>query len=105
MASMSDRRLLPVLFLASSLPYLAVVLLPAQLHRVMTSDSYLVFHNFAEFFSIMVSLSVFGVGWYSYEQSKDRHALFLGMVFLATGLIDFLHTLGNAAMPAFITVN
>ena len=53
----------------------------------------------------MVSLSVFGVGWFSYDQSKDRHALFLGTAFLATGLIDFMHTLGNAAMPAFITAN
>ena len=78
---------------------------PAQLDRVMEKSSYLVFHNFAEFFSIMVSLSIFSVGWYTFDQSKDRRALFLGTAFLAVGLLDFMHTLSNAAMPAFFTPN
>lgn len=87
------------------LPFLMVVLLPSQLDKVMEKSSYLVFHNVAEFFSIMVSLCVFSVGWYTYDQSKDRRALFLGTVFLAVGLLDFMHTLSNAAMPAFVTPN
>jgi hypothetical protein len=82
-----------------------VVLLPFQLDKVMEKSSYLVFHNVAEFFSIMVSLCVFSVGWYTFDQSKDRHALFLGTVFLAVGLLDFMHALSNAAMPAFVTQN
>jgi hypothetical protein len=93
------RRTLTAVFLASSLPFLMVVLFPAQLDRVMDGGSYLVFHNVAEFFSIMVSLSLFGVGWYAYDQSQDLHALFLGTAFLAIGLIDFMHALSNAAMP------
>ncbi len=105
MEPLRPRRILTAVFLASSLPLLMVVLFPAQLNRVMDGGSYLVFHNVAEFFSIMVSLSLFGVGWYTYDQSKDRHALFLGAAFLATGLIDFMHTLSSAAMPAFITAN
>ena len=71
----------------------------------MDKDSYVVFHNVAEFFSIMVSLSVFSVGWFTYDQSKDRHALFLSVAFLAVGLLDFMHTMSNAAMPAFLTPN
>src|SRR5512147_928502 len=98
-------RPLAAALLASSIPFLAVVLFPAQLERVMESGSYLVFHNVAEFFSIMVSLSLFGVGWHTFDQSKDRHALFLGTAFLAVGLIDFMHALSSAAMPGFITVN
>ena len=98
-------RILTAVFLGSSLPFLMVVLFPAQLDRVMDGGSYLVFHNVAEFFSIMVSLSLFGVGWFSYDQSKDRHALFLGTAFLAIGLLDFMHALSSAAMPAFITAN
>ena len=90
---------------ASALPLLLVASFPAQLHRLVPSGAYVVFHNVAEFFSIMVSLSVFGVGWYAFDQSKDRHALFLGAAFLATGLLDFMHAMGNAAMPAFITAN
>ena len=71
----------------------------------MDSVSYLLFHNVAEFFSIMVCLSIFGVGWHTYGQSKDRHALFLSAAFLCIGLMDFMHTLASAAMPAFITTN
>jgi PAS domain S-box-containing protein len=92
-------------FVACAVPFLLVALFPGTFQRVLDSGAYLVFHNTAEFFSIMVSLSVFGVGWYAYEQSRDRHALFLGTAFLATGLIDFMHAMGNAAMPPFVTAN
>jgi PAS domain S-box-containing protein len=91
--------------IVSSLPYLVVMLFPSRLHFVMDSASYLLFHNIAEFFSIMVSLSIFGVGWHTYRQSKDRHALFLSAAFLSIGLMDFMHTMAGAAMPAFITPN
>lgn len=87
------------------LPYLAVILFPAQFQHTLDRVSYLLFHNIAEFFSIMVSLSIFGVGWYTYSQSKNRHALFLSAAFLTIGLLDFMHTLGNAAMPPFVTPN
>jgi PAS domain S-box-containing protein len=105
MAPVSARRILTAVFLAASLPFLLVVLFPAQLDRAMDGSSYAVFHNIAEFFSIMVSLSMFGVGWFTFDQSKDRRALFLGTAFLAVGLIDFMHALSGAAMPAFITPN
>ena len=105
MAPLRTKYTLLAVFLGSSLPFLLVLLFPAQLDLVMDGGSYVVFHNIAEFFSIMVSLSVFGVGWYAYDQSKDRHALFLGTAFLAVGLIDFMHTLSSAAMPGFITAN
>src|SRR5512133_3945677 len=105
MTPMPASRVLTAVFLAASLPFLMVVLFPAQLGGAMDGGSYAVFHNVAEFFSIMVSLSMFGVGWFTYDQSKDRHALFLGTAFLATGLIDFMHALSSAAMPAFITAN
>ncbi len=86
-------------------PFLLVELFPLQLNKVMDVGAYVALHNTSEFFSIMVSLCVFSVGWYTYEQSKDRHALFLGVAFLAVGLVDFMHTMANAAMPAFLTPN
>ena len=89
----------------SALPLLIVEMFPSQLKFVMDAAPYLVFHNIAEFFSIMVSLSMFGVGWFTYDQSKDRHALFLGTAFLAIGLIDFMHTMSMVSMPDFITPN
>ena len=86
-------------------PFLLVELSPVQLEAVLNRGTYLAFHNITEFFSMMVSFSLFGVGWYSYKQSRDSRALFLGVSFLAVGLVDFMHTMSNAAMPAFITPN
>ncbi|MBI5101387.1 MAG: PAS domain S-box protein [Nitrospirae bacterium] len=99
------RAVLPLIAALSALPVLVVAAFPSYLNIVVDKASYLVFHNVVEFFSIMVSLSIFGVGWFSYDQTKDRHALFLSCSFLAIGLIDFMHTLGNAAMPDLITPN
>jgi signal transduction histidine kinase len=101
----SYRTVLAGTFILSALPLLIVEIFPGQLKFTMAPASYLVFHNIAEFFSVMVSLSMFGVGWYTFDQSNDRHALFLSTAFLAIGLMDFMHALGNAAMPAFITPN
>jgi PAS domain S-box-containing protein len=105
LSRLSPSAILTGTFLVFLGPFLIVELFPAQLDRAMDKSLYLVFHNFAEFFSIMVSLSVFSVGWFTYDQSKDRHALFLSTAFLAVGLLDFMHTMSNAAMPDFITPN
>jgi signal transduction histidine kinase len=102
MASLRPDRIVAATAVACAIPFAVVTLVPG-LQRDM--PGFVAFHNSVEFFSIMVSLSVFGVGWFAYRQSRDRHALFLGGVFLATGLVDFLHTLSNPAMPAFLTEN
>ncbi|HAD03800.1 MAG TPA: hypothetical protein DCF93_03835, partial [Desulfuromonas sp.] len=102
---LAPRTILTGVFVAFLLPLLLMLCFPAQLDRVIDKSSYLVFHNIAEFFSIMVSLSVFGIGWFAYDQSKNRHALFLSAAFLAVGLLDLMHTMSNVAMPAFITPN
>jgi PAS domain S-box-containing protein len=99
------RKVLAGVLILSASPLLIVEIFPSQLKFVMEPASYIVFHNIAEFFSIMVSLSMFGVGWYTYEQSKNRHALFLSAAFLAIGLMDFMHTMSMPAMPDFITSN
>ncbi len=105
MKPLPARHILTVVFIASLLPFIAVEAFYSSLYRVMDITKYLVFHNIAEFFSVMVSMSIFGVGWFTYDQSKDRHVLFLSTAFLAIGLMDFMHTLGYAGMPQFITPN
>lgn len=94
-----------LVFVAALLPFLLVTLFHEQLYGVMTITDYLVFHNVAEFFSVMVAFSIFGVGWYTYDQSHNRHALFLSTIFFAIGLMDFCHALAYAGMPEFITPN
>lgn len=100
----SPGNVLAATLIASALPLLVVRIFP-QLRFEIAPPSYLLFHNIVEFFGIMVSLSMFGLGWYTYDQSKDRHALFLSTTFLGIGLMDFMHTLANAAMPPFVTPN
>jgi len=101
----SPSAILVLTVIGSALPFLLVELFPAQFYLVMDATSYLVFHNVAEFFSVMVSLSIFGVGWFAYNQSRDYHALILSTAFLAVGLIDFIHTLSYLGMPDFFTPN
>ena len=102
---MAPPTLLGWVVLLAATPFLLVQLLPASMLWKLNTADFLVFHNVAEFFSVMVSLSIFGIGWYTFDQSRDRHALFLATSFLAIGLMDFMHTLSYAGMPAFITPN
>ncbi len=97
--------ILALTVIGSALPFLLVALFPAHFYGVMDATSYLVFHNVAEFFSVMVSLSIFGVGWFAYNQSRDYHALILSTAFLVVGLVDFMHTLSYLGMPDFFTPN
>jgi PAS domain S-box-containing protein len=101
----SPPALLAAVFMLSLMFFALVALFPSWLYRTMDIASYLVIHNIAEFFSVMVSLSIFSVGWFTFDQSRNRHALFLGCAFLAIGLMDFMHALSYAGMPAFITPN
>lgn len=87
------------------LPVLAIEILPSVLYFKIDEKPYLVFHNVAEIFSVIVSMSIFGLGWTSYTRTHDRHSLYLSSAFLAIGLIDFMHTLGHVGMPDFITEN
>lgn len=68
----NPRTILAFTAFLSALPIALVVAFPAQLNRVMDPASYVVFHNIAEFFSIMVSLSIFGVGWFIRTGSTRR---------------------------------
>jgi signal transduction histidine kinase len=63
---------------------------------------FLPFHTAAEMFSIVVSLSVFAVGLYAPREEADPRIGLLSAVFLAVGLLDLLHNLSYAAMPALI---
>ncbi len=67
-----------------------------------TEDS---IHLLTELFTVFVSFSIFAMTWYTYNRSKDNHALFMGAAFLLIGLIDLFHTLSYHFMPDFITPN
>lgn len=58
-----------------------------------------------ELFTIFVSFSIFGITWYSHNESRDNNALFLGTIFFIIGLFDLFHTLSYPFMPDFVTPN
>ena len=58
-----------------------------------------------EFASILVSMSVFLVAYYSYEQKRGIKSICLGSVFLVVALVDSFHTLSYKGMPDFFIEN
>lgn len=102
---LSPQTLLIIVFIISAFLFIIVGLLPSILYKTINISSYLTFHIIIETFSIIVSFSIFGVGYYTYNQSKNKYALFLSCAFLAIGIVDMMHMLSFPGMPAFITPN
>ncbi len=73
------------------------------LYTVQGLASYLPLHMFAETFSIVVSMLVFGVAWNVYSKERTSNIVILACALLAVGLIDFAHMLSYKGMPDFIT--
>lgn len=64
---------------------------------------YLPLHMFAETFSIVVSMMVFGIAWNIHSKERQDNYVILACALLAVGLIDFAHMLSFKGMPDFIT--
>lgn len=94
-----------VFFVLGALPLLAGSLFPDVFYFVLNDRSYLVFHNIAEIFSVIVSISIFGIGWYNAEKIRDRSILLMSCAFLAVGLLDIMHALSYEGMPDFFSKN
>ncbi|WP_281640031.1 MASE3 domain-containing protein, partial [Leptospira selangorensis] len=86
-------------------PLILLKVFPEVFYKEYPIESFVVFHNITEIFSIIVSFSIFGLGYYSYSQSRNAQTYFLSIGFLVIGLIDFMHTLGYKGMPDFVTPN
>ncbi len=85
-----------------AIPLAAAALFPRET-PLAAATTYLAFHNVVEFFSVMVALSIFGVGWYTHDLTRDRHALLLASAFLAVGIIA--HALSYPGMPDLVTAS
>jgi len=64
--------------------------------------SYLLFHSIAEGFSIVVAASTFLFAWNSRRFLKTDIFLFVGIGYLAAGVLDFVHTLAYQGMGVFL---
>ena len=63
--------------------------------------SYLLFHAFAEIFSISVAFALFLIAWSSKKHLANQYIIFIGIAYLFVGAIDLLHTLSYKGMPIF----
>ncbi len=76
------------------------LLLLAALYLV-SLQNYLFFHTIAELFSITVSFSIFMLVWNARPYLENGYLLFLGLVNLAVGGLDTIHTLAYKGMNIF----
>lgn len=63
--------------------------------------SYLLFHSITEVFTVIVVGSIFVLAWNTRHWMQDGYFLFIGIAFLLTGMIDFLHALAYKGMNVF----
>lgn len=100
----------PYIILSATALFLTLLLMFAPisqnvLQRLLTVASYIAWHNLFEFSSIIVSICIFCVSYYSFEQNRNFRYLFLGNMLLLVGFIDFFHTMSFKGMPEFIIAN
>lgn len=63
--------------------------------------SYLLYHSFAEIFSIIIAAGIFMVAWNSREFMDNNYLLFIGIAYLFIALLDIVHTLAYSGMGVF----
>ncbi len=63
--------------------------------------SYLLFHNLAELFSIVIKISIFAILYNSREHIDNSFFLVVGLSFIFIGFIDLIHTLAYTDMNIF----
>ena len=66
-----------------------------------TRISYLLFHTFAELFSIIIAYTFFMIAWHSRQYIKNPYLLFIGIAYFFIGSVDLLHTLTYKGMSIF----
>jgi len=63
--------------------------------------NYLIFHNIAEMFSIVIAFSIFLFAWNSRRYLDNFCFIFLGIAYFHVGFLDLIHTLTYEGMPFF----
>lgn len=96
---------LVAVFIVSCLIFKLSGLFHGQFEKVMGVVTYLSWHNLFEFSGALVCFSVFIVPYYTYGEDKNLKALFVGSIFLASGILDIFHTLSFKGMPEFLIEN
>lgn len=94
--------ILVAVFLILTLGLITAPLFRGMLTNMLNVTSYTVWHNIFELSSIVISVCIFCVAYYSYEQNQNFRNLFWGSILLLMGFIGFFHTLSYKGMPDFL---
>jgi len=65
------------------------------------TNNYLLFHAYAEGFSIVIAVLVFVLTWNARSYIDNEYLHFIGLAYLFVAHIDFLHMLGYSGMNVF----
>ncbi len=75
-----------------------VVILVLGAFYVLSVNNYLLFHSFAELFSIVIAFGIFTLAWNSRSFATNNYLLFLGIAYLFVAFVDTLHVLSYKGM-------
>ncbi|MBF0537145.1 MAG: PAS domain S-box protein [Nitrospirae bacterium] len=75
-----------------------VVTLILGVSYVLSANNYLLFHSFAELFSIVIAFGIFTLAWNSRLFATNHYLLFLGIAYLFVAFVDTLHVLAYKGM-------
>ncbi|MDD5772122.1 MAG: GGDEF domain-containing protein [bacterium] len=85
-----------------NLPLSDLFFFPALLILFLTSlYSYILFHSFAEVFSIIVAFSTFMVVWNVRDSIANKYILFIGTAYFFIGTLDLFHAFAFPEMNIF----
>ncbi|MGZ5008628.1 MAG: MASE3 domain-containing protein, partial [Methylobacter sp.] len=71
-------------------------------YGVMPPRNFPPFHTVLELSSVLIAFMLFGVTWYSLLPTRSAGIIVLGCAMLASGLLDFGHTLSYQGMLGFV---
>lgn len=96
---------LGIFILFSTILFRFVYIFGPVFDRIMSPSAYLSWHTVLEFISILISLFVFALPYYSYNQNHRLRGLLTANVFFIMGSIDMFHTLSYKGMTHFLVEN
>ena len=68
---------------------------------VMPARDFFPLHTLLQFSSVLLAFMIFSVAWHNVSPTRSAGTTLLGCAMMASGLLDFAHTLSYSAMPDF----
>ena len=78
-----------------------ILLMALTMLYISSHFNYLLFHSFAEIFSICIAYTVFIIAWNSKKYLDNGYLIFIGIAYLFVGILDLFHTLSYKGMAIF----